>query len=180
MSKYIEISKPKAVIIDLDWTTCFEPVIGDMPQNSNREVWDKYHIDRFYYNKQYFTPIKEVIRVINSYLHHEERAGYFTKPIFLTAREDTHNGLIRKNTMDFITTYFYDCFDDNTELLMREENDYRKSSVVKQEYLKEILKLYDVEIAFDDDESNRDMFLENGITVLQVYSKDVYNLIRGK
>ena len=82
--------------------------------------------------------------------------------------------------MDFITTHFYNCFSDNTILLMREENDYRKSSAVKQEHLKEILKLYDVEIAFDDDESNKDMFLENGITVLQVHSKDVYNLIRGK
>lgn len=36
MSKYIEISKPKAVIIDLDWTTCFEPIIGDIPQNRER------------------------------------------------------------------------------------------------------------------------------------------------
>lgn len=177
MSKYIEISKPKAVIIDLDWTTCFEPIIGDIPQNSNREVWDKYHVDRFYYNKQYFTPIKEVIKVINSYLRQNSR---FVTPIFLTAREDTHNGLIRKNTMGFITTHFHNCFGDNTTLLMRKENDYRKSSAVKQEYLKEILKLYDVEIAFDDDESNKDMFLENGITVLQVYSKDVYNLVKGK
>ena len=177
MSKHIEISKPKAIIIDLDWTTCFEPIVDDLPQNSNRKAWDKYHVDRFYYNKQYFAPIKEVIKVINSYLRQN---SYFITPIFLTAREDTHNGLIRKNTMDFITTYFYNCFDNNAELLMREENDYRKNSVIKREYLKEILKLYDVEIAFDDDESNKDMFLENNITVLQVHSKDVYNLVKGK
>ena len=64
---------------------------------------------------------------------------------------------------------------------MRKENDYRPSGIVKEEFLKnDILPYYNVTLAFDDDESNKNMFLKNGITVLQPYSIDVYNLINAE
>ena len=53
--------------------------------------------------------------------------------------------------------------------------------ISKEEFLKnDILPYYNVTLAFDDDESNKNMFLKNGITVLQPYSIDVYNLINAE
>ena len=82
--------------------------------------------------------------------------------------------------MPYLQAFFHSPQDYGRKyhLLMRKENDYRPSSVVKEEFLKnDILPYYKATLAFDDDKSNKDMFLNNGITVLQPYSIDVHNLI---
>lgn len=174
----------QAIIVDLDQTIALENFVGDLPSNNSREEWDNFHKDRCYYSLEHFTPILETIDVIEGYYN-----GFkFYKPtiIFMTAREDTHNGLIRLNSYRFIKKYFksfnsvwdYNCA---YKLLMRKENDYRPSSEVKQDMLNDVIEQgYQPLLAFDDDDENRKMFLNNGITVFQVYSKDYYNFIKGK
>jgi hypothetical protein len=177
--------KQKCIIIDLDWTVCYEPFIGDLPYGVEygREAWDEYHAKREFYSTKIFKPIREISELIEGYYN-----SCYVKPmvIFLTSREDTANGLIRLNSYRFIRKNFK-CFHDPRDygrryhLLMRKENDYRPSGIVKEEFLKnDILPYYNVTLAFDDDESNKNMFLKNGITVLQPYSIDVYNLINAE
>lgn len=177
-----KLIKQKAIIVDLDWCCCYEPFIGDVPQNSNREEWDKFHEDRYFYSPKSYRPIREIIDLIEGYYN-----SSYIKPmiIFLTSREDTAQGLIRLNSYRFIRKNFK-CFhrpqDYNRSylLLMRKEDDYRPSAEIKEEYLHEILKNYNVIMAFDDDKNNVNMFVENGVTTLQVYSKDVYDLLNNK
>ena len=174
--------KHKCIIVDLDWCVAYEPFVGELPYGVQyeREAWDEYHAKRKFYSPKIFKPIKEVIELIEGYynLCHVNPMVFF-----LTSREDTANGLIRLNSYRFIRKHFK-CFHDPQDygrryhLLMRKENDYRPSSAVKEEFLKnDILPYYKVILAFDDDESNKDMFLKNGITVIQPHSVDVYNLI---
>ena len=172
-----------AIIVDLDQTVALEKFNEDLPQNSSREEWDKFHEKRGYYSLEYFTPIYETIDVVEGYYN----SFKFDIPtvIFMTAREDTHNGLIRLNSYRFIKKYFKNfnnvgAYNSAYKLLMRKENDYRSSSEVKQDMLNEIIEQgYRPLIVFDDDDDNRQMFLNNGITVFQVFSKDYHNFIKG-
>ena len=174
--------KHKCIIVDIDETIAYEPFKDDLPYGveNKRETWDEYHKKRKYYSTKIIKPIRETIELIEGYYNNS-----YTTPtvIFLTARENTHNGLILLNTYRFIRKYFK-CFNNPQDfgrkyyLLMRKENDYRPSYEIKEEYLRDnILPYYKVILAFDDDESNKDMFLKNGITVIQPHSIDVYNLI---
>lgn len=174
--------KQKCIIIDIDETIAYEPFTDDLPYSAEnkREAWDEYHAKRKFYSTKIIKPIRETIELIEGYYN-----SCHVKPtvIFLTARENTHNGLILLNTYRFIRKYFK-CFNSPQDfgnkyyLLMRPENDYRPSDIIKEQYLKDnILPYYNVVLAFDDDIRNIDMFLKNGITVLQPHSIDVYNLM---
>lgn len=159
--------KQNCIIVDLDGTTAIEKNKSDIPTSNNREDWDKFHIDRQMYSLDKFSPAHKIIYLIQYYYEH-----FFNKPyiIFLTAREDTFNGEIRKNTQLFIDKYFSLINKDDILLFMREENDYRKSHEVKESFLLDkILPHYNVVMAFDDEENNIQMFNKHGITCLKVY-----------
>ena len=99
--------------------------------------------------------------------------------LFLTAREDTEDGLIKYNTEKFIRNSFPLLQQQDFKLFMRPENDFRPSHQVKEQILtEEILPIYDVIMAFDDDRNNIKMFINNGITALEVHSKDYYNFLK--
>lgn len=172
--------KQKCVIVDIDETIAYEPFKDDLPYGveNKREAWDEYHAKRKYYSTKIIKPIRETIELIEGYY-----SSSHTPPtvIFLTARENLD--LIRLNTYRFIRKNFK-CFNSPQDfgkkyyLLMRDKNDYRPSDIIKEQYLKDnILPYYNVVLAFDDDIRNIDMFLKNGITVIQPHSVDVYNLM---
>ena len=159
--------KQNCIIVDLDGTTAIEKDRVGIPKSNNREEWDKFHLDKKMYSLDEFKPAYEIINLIKAYYK-----GFIMDIIiiFLTAREDTLNGEIRKNTQQFIDTYFESIPKENRILFMREENDYRKSHEVKESFLLDkILPHYNVVMAFDDEENNIQMFNKYGITCLKVY-----------
>lgn len=171
-------NKTKCIIVDIDQTICNEPFSDDLPKESSRELWDKYHETRDFYSPQIYKPIQEMIDLIQGYYN-----SCFIKPFvfFLTARENTCDGKILLNTYRTIRKMFSSFgdvhdFGNKYLVLMRDENDYRPSSEVKKEMLKKyVLPYYTPILAFDDDINNAKMFVENGITTLQVYTKDNLN-----
>ena len=170
------MNKTKAIIIDIDNTIALEKKVKPLPTNNDREAWDKYHAEMNFYDNSLHVPIKEIIDLISYFLNFNYDE---VEVLFLTAREDTECGLIKENTEKFIKTSFPLLQQQDFKLLMRPENDFRPSNQVKEQILKEeILPLYNVIMAFDDDENNIKMFIDNGITALQVYSKDYYNFIK--
>jgi len=170
------MSDTLAIIVDLDGTILSNSSRHAIPQDNIREEWDNFHRLNYFYNPNKLTPIKEVIDIIESIYNGKK---YF-KPmvIFLTGREDTSNGLIRLNCYRFIKQNFkifsspY-CYNRDYKLLMRKENDFRPSDKVKEDFLKnEIIPNYIPILAFDDEESNINMFKKNNITALRVYNKE--------
>lgn len=159
--------KQNCIIVDLDDTIAIEKNRVDIPKSNSREEWDKFHLDRQMYSLNEFKPAYTIIDIIKSYY-----TSFSLEPIiiFLTAREDTFNGKIRKNTQLFIDTYFSSIPKENKMLFMRKENDYRKNNEVKRDILlNSILPHYDIIMAFDDEEDNIRMFREFGIPCLKVY-----------
>lgn len=165
-----------AIIVDLDGTVLSSNFKHTIPQNNTREEWDDFHKLNHFYNPSKLTPIKEVIDVIESIYTSKK---YF-KPmiVFLTAREDTADGLIRLNTYRFIKNNFkiFDsphCYNRDYMLLMRNKDDFRSSEEIKEDFLKNIIiPNYIPVLAFEDEENNTNMFKNNGITVLRVYNKE--------
>lgn len=172
--------KQKAIIIDIDDTLVNESSLftDDLPKENSRELWDKYHEARQFYNPKIYKPIQEIVDLIQGYYD-----SCYVKPMvfFLTSRENTCNGRILLNTYRTIRKLFRSfrqpcSFNKSYSLLMRKENDYRSSQEVKQEMLDcYIQPYYDVVLAFDDDVNNTKMFVENGVTALQVNAKGKNN-----
>lgn len=153
-----------AIIVDIDNTISYKNQ-GDVSNIVTRQDWDDFHKRQHYYLPELFQPIKEVVQTIQA-LYKE----YEPIVLFVTAREDTHDGVIKYNTLRFINDNFR-FLNDDYKLYMRTENDFSSSSDVKQKILRdEILPNYYVVLAFDDETANKDMFVENGISVLQVFT----------
>lgn len=89
------------------------------------------------------------------------------KIILLTGRSEK----IKEETIKTLNNDFYlltDCKPE-FEIYMRKEDDYHLEPFeVKQRYLTELKKKYDIYCAFDDDEKNCKMFKENGILTFEV------------
>lgn len=172
------MAKKEAIIVDIDDAIALEPFYDDLPQNSNREEWDLYHQRRNFYNPNLYKPIYSMVAMIQGYI---ENSGT-SSVIFLTSREDTHNGVIRDNTLKFIHntfrfTKFWNKLD--IQLFMRKENDFSPSSLVKEQYLiNEILPKYCVELAIDDDSSNCEMFEKYNILVIQPHVKGLKQCLK--
>lgn len=169
-------NKRKCIIVDIDDTLSKEPFYDDLPQDNDRNSWNEYHKTRNFYSIRLYKPIKPMIDLIQNYYN-----GCKDKPmvVFLTGRENLD--LIRLNTFRFIKKNFKifnspKQYNNDYLLLMRPENDYRPSSIIKEEYLKNvILPYYTPILAFDDDINNAKMFIENGLVTLQVgYMKGAY------
>jgi hypothetical protein len=158
--------KRNCIIVDLDGTVALENTATVLPKGISREEWDEFHQKVNLYNINNFSPIYQVIDIINSFYK-----GFIDKPtiIFLTAREDTFNGKIRSNTEEFIRKYF-NC---DYILLMRKQDDFREDKEIKEEFLLHvILPNFIPIVAFDDKQSNIKMFQKHGITSLKVYIGD--------
>lgn len=113
-------------------------------------------IEDFYQNMSSCTPIDWAVYFVNS-LH---KNGI--KIIFVTARNVKVKGTTLKQLKD--------CFDFNFDLYMRGRYDERIDWIMKEEYLKEIQKDYNVVLAVDDNGKNCDMYIRNGINTIRVYS----------
>lgn len=113
-------------------------------------------IEEFYQNVHSCTPVDWAVYLVNA-LHKQG-----IKIIFITARNVKVKG----------TTFMQlrDCFDFNFKLYMRGRYDLRIDHEMKEEYLNEIEKEYDVVLAVDDNEENCNMYRRHGITTLRVYN----------
>lgn len=170
------MTKKKCIIIDIDDTLVFENYLDDLPEDNCRESWDEYHKCRKFYDPDQYNPIQQVVDIVKCFYIYKCCEPFL---IFLTSREDTYNGKIRTNTLRLIYKLFGDIlsvrslgFGKNSHaLLMRKENDYRPSAVVKEDLLNEyVLNDYQPILAIDDDTSNIKMFISKGAVGLQVYN----------
>lgn len=158
------MKKKKCIIVDIDNTVCEELFVGSLPTDNSRESWNKFHEQRHYYTPELYLPIKQIIRLIESYCEDND-----VEVIFLTAREDIKE--IRENTEYFIKNNF--SFLDNYKLYMRGNNDFSPSSWVKEGILvTQILPHYDVVFALDDEENNVNMYVMNNILCLKVCKRE--------
>lgn len=150
----------KCIIIDLDG--CLfknNDSIKFIPQNNDREEWDKYHA-------KYYTDHEIIDENILEILI----ANYKNKYIFLTSREDRENVReITKTILDKIVLYIESTlslplYTLDYELLMRENNDFRSSEIIKEELINKYIKdKYEIKLAVDDTISNIKLFRKLGI-----------------
>ena len=95
--------------------------------------------------------------------------------IFLTARENVESKPIFINTYRLIRKIFGfqpTAFCRKFDILMRKENDFRSSDIVKEDILNnEILPNYLPVLAIDDEEPNIKMFEKNGINCIRAVRK---------
>lgn len=157
-------SKKDAIILDIDNTIVYDTYNVHLPLNNTREEWDKFHENKLYYIPELFRINKYIQDLIQRFLYSFEEIPYV---IFMTSREDTAQGIIKYNTLRTIKDFFGE-LNTTYELLMRNENDYRPSSEVKQDLLNKVLEKYNILFAMDDDETNIQMFNNNKITTLKV------------
>lgn len=69
-------------------------------------------------------------------------------------------------TVDWLNKHIDARTYDGYVLMMRDNEDYRKDDIVKEEHVKNIKKDYDVLFAIDDRMNNCEMFERNGIKAL--------------
>lgn len=108
-------------------------------------------------------PEKRMIEIIHSFY----KKGY--KIIFLSARSEE----IEKETAHRLMQEFLYYIESKLsifdfELLMRSEGDFSPSAEVKEKHLLELKNKYNILCAFDDDESNCEMFRKNNILTFKV------------
>lgn len=106
---------------------------------------------------------KRMIEIIHNFYE----KGY--KIIFLSARSER----IEKETAHRLMQEFLHYMKNvvnifDFELLMRPEGDYSPSAEIKEKHLKDIKEKYDIICAFDDDDSNCEMFERNNILSFKV------------
>lgn len=159
----------EAIVVDIDGCITDNSLMIPFPTGNARKDRDKFYRQVKYYDMWKCDKIKPLMPVIN--LVYALRMNENITPIFITAREDTCNGKIRKNTLDFLREHIGFGI-QNSQLLMREENDLRPNYEVKQDlYNKYVKDRFNVLFALDDEENNVEMFRKNGVLALHV--KDV-------
>lgn len=162
-------NKKQAIILDIDNTIVKDIINVDLPQNNTREEWDEFHKSKLYYIPELYKIIKPIQDLIQRYLYSFEDVPHI---IFMTARENTADGVIKYNTIRTIEE-FLNGLNVSYDLYMRDENDYRDSFLVKEDLFKKfILNKYDILFVFDDDESNIKMFNRNNVSTLKVGVND--------
>ena len=73
------MEKKKCIIVDIDNTVCEELFVGNLPTDNTRESWNNFHEQRHYYTPELYLPIKQIIRLIESYCEDND-----VEVIFLT------------------------------------------------------------------------------------------------
>ena len=144
-------TKTKAVLSDLDGT------ISDR-RHRLHHIEDKKDWDSFFDNLIYDPPILNTIKKIDNLLTEN------TKLIFVTGRPERYRLLsqewIEKNTpfRNFI-------------LLMRDNKDYRKDQIIKQEMLKNIKQNYSVDTVFEDQPDLAEMWAAEGLNCIMTLNE---------
>jgi len=155
------MNKLKAIIVDIDNVLVDSRAMQPyLPKNKFcRKAWDEYHK---HYNL--CTLNKDMWEIIF------DLSATF-EVIFLTGREEVISETIntRLITEKQIPSSAY----RNNTLLMRKYNDYRSDHVIKEEYVKELVKEYGIILAIDDLEANIDMFKRYNIPTA------LYNMNKG-
>lgn len=117
----------------------------------NEEDWDTYHsmLDKD-------EPVSEVIEMVNALCS-------MTNVVGLTMRPEKWRGATNK------WMHRNRCFLEN--IIMRQDNDYRKAAIAKVEIVKEWMKDHPGEnvLVIDDSEKVVEAFIAEGITVLQIF-----------
>jgi predicted kinase len=151
------MSKP-AIIVDIDGT------VADLSHrlhhiNGNHKNWDA-----FFSKVNADTPIWGTIETITDMLaNNYDRDEPYTL-IFVSGRPEK----TRLATKLWLDAYF-DM--DNTQLLMRPDNDTRQDYIVKEEILDNIIgQGYDIKMVFDDRPSVIEMWKRRGLHVFQVHA----------
>lgn len=165
--------KKMCIIIDVDGTIVSEKDNSQiiLPVESNREVWNLFHKNKKYYRVSQFKQNKNIVDIIK-YIINNMPEIYL---IFLTARENVEDKPIFINTYRLIKKIFgFQPIDFGRRfyILMRKENDFRSSDVVKEDILNnEILHNFLPVLAIDDEEPNIKMFEKNGINCIRAVRK---------
>lgn len=165
--------KKKCIIIDVDGTIVSEKDNSQiiLPTENNREIWDLFHKNKQYYKVSQFKPNKNIVDIIKSVINNMPEVYL----IFLTARENIEGKPIFINTYRLVKKIFGfqpTDFGRRFTILMRKENDFRSSDIVKEDILNnEILHGYSPVLAIDDEEPNIKMFERNGINCIRAVRK---------
>lgn len=165
--------KKICIIIDVDGTIVSEKDNSQiiLPTENNRKVWDLFHKNKKYYKVSQFKQNKNIVDIIKSIINNMPEVYL----IFLTARENVESKPIFINTYRLIRKIFGfqpTAFCRKFDILMRKENDFRSSDIVKEDILNnEILPNYLPVLAIDDEEPNIKMFEKNGINCIRAVRK---------
>ncbi len=154
----IYATKPAAIIVDLDDVLFHTNPIFKKAAEMNLSGDDLW---KFFHEKVNGCPINRwAANLVSRYIR------TVIIPVFITARSEE----IRLETgMSIMRGLNITCFD----LYMRKIGDKRPSEIVKEEILQdEVLPLYNVEFALDDDIKNCEMYAKHGIPVLHVMNAE--------
>lgn len=166
-------NKKMCIIIDVDGTIVSEKDDSQiiLPTENDRKVWNLFHKNKKYYRVSQFKPNKNIVDIIKAIINNMPEVYL----MFLTARENVENKPIFLNTYRLIRKIFGfqpTDFGRKFYILMREENDFRSSDIVKEDILKnEILHNFLPVLAIDDEEPNIKMFEKNGINCIRAVRK---------
>ena len=165
--------KKMCIIIDVDGTIVSEKDNSQiiLPIENNREIWDLFHKNKQYYKPSQFKQNKNIVDIIKAVINNIPEVYL----IFLTARENIEGKPIFINTYRLIRKIFSfkpTDFGRKFTILMRKENDFRSSDMVKEDILNnKILHDYLPILAIDDEEPNIKMFEKNGINCIRAVRK---------
>ena len=151
MDKGTAVTKPRAVIFDLDGTIAKRDMgpDGRSPYDMTRVAEDM--------------PNMPVI-VMAQLVHHNRTPEEDVQLIFASGRDES----ARQATEVWLRQYF----EPGYQLYMREENDMRPDEMIKFLLLQHLQQTWDIIAAFDDRNRVVDMWRANGITCFQVCSRE--------
>lgn len=142
------MTKPNAYVFDLDGTLCDvrhrRHWVASKPQN-----WAAFNAAIAHDGVN--VPVFQALRGLQS-------AG--NKVILLSGREDSNRGVTEEWLFRHGVEY--------DELIMRGTKDYRKDSIIKSEFVDELVRKYNIVGAFDDRQQVVEMWIARGIFVFDV------------
>lgn len=142
---------PFAILVDID---------GTVALNTNGRGWFEWA------RVGEDTPNEDVCFIVQSLLYARHSAGF--EIVFVSGRSDA----CKRETREWLEQTF-DFDDQDFELFMRKEGDYRRDSIVKNEiFWDQIAPSWDVVACIDDRQQVVDEYRAMGLTVLQVAEGD--------
>lgn len=145
------MSKPRAVIFDIDGTIALRDKgpLGRDPYDMTRVGEDEPNM-----------PVITMARLVHTNGSPEDDV----RLIFVSGRDES----ARKDTAKWLDRFF----EPGYYLYMREENDMRPDETIKFLLLQHLQEKWDIIATFDDRNRVVDMWRANGITCMQVCSRE--------
>jgi phosphoglycolate phosphatase-like HAD superfamily hydrolase len=138
------MSKPAAVIFDMDGTLCDVTSVRHHVLDRRRRNYKAFH-----YLSVFCPPIEWVLDLAHQYNAEGLRV------IVVTARQEEWRPLTE--------AWLFHHGAPHSGLLMRAQNDKRKDKIIKGEILDSLLETYDIQHAYDDNPSIIELWQERGI-----------------